>query len=148
MNQSLMMLITTCIFCNRADATISVIDSSTNTVTKTIAINPSNPSNTNPQDILYNPFNNLIYTANTGQGTVSVIDGVSGVVITTIDVESTPRDLEFNPSNTHVYVSNFGDQSVSVIDSISHTLITNLAVDSGPSDLEYNPFKRKHLCCS
>lgn len=62
---------------NSGSNTVSVINSTTNTVTKTIAINPSNPSNTNPQDILYNPLNSLIYTANTGQGTVSVIDGLS-----------------------------------------------------------------------
>ena len=39
---------------------VSVIDSSTNTVIKTI------PVQTNPQNILYNPFNNNMYVANTG----------------------------------------------------------------------------------
>ena len=58
---------------------------------------------------------NTIYVANTTGGTVSVIDGKTNTVTTTIPVGFQPRGAAADRKTNRVYVANFGGNTVSVI---------------------------------
>jgi YVTN family beta-propeller protein len=92
--------------------TVSVIDSSTNTVIHTIGGIGGFPSG-----IAFNPANNDMYV--TG-GTVSVIDSSSNTVVGTIPVGG--GAIAFNPANNDMYVTNPNTSTVSVIDSSSNAM--------------------------
>ena len=67
--------------------TVSVIDTATNTVLGTIAVGPD------PVGVAVNSNGNLVYVANNGSNTVSVIDttqGLLGAVTATITVGTSP----------------------------------------------------------
>lgn len=81
-------------------------------------------------NVIYaNPINNKIYIANLKDGTVSVIDGLTNEITTTIPVEDEPVCLSCNSYNAKIYVVNYGYpgiSSVSIIDSNADTLITTI----------------------
>ena len=58
---------------------------------------------------------NLVYVANSGDNTVSVIDGTDNKIIKNITVGKLPTKIAINPKNNEVYVANRGDNTVSVI---------------------------------
>src|SRR5215204_6423964 len=95
---------------NRDSGTVSVIDSTSNSVIKNITVGSS------PGQLLFNPSNNNIYVANAVSNTVSVIDSTN-MTANEIEVETSPVALEFNPSNNNMYVANRDSGTVSVIDS-------------------------------
>ena len=81
---------------------------------------------TNPTGIAVNPNTNDVYVTNSGDGTVSVIDGdsssptfntVIGAPITVgSGAGSDPIGVAVNPNTNNVYVTNFNDGTVTVID--------------------------------
>ena len=99
---------------NLSDGTVSVIDTSTNTVINTISISP------NPKSVAVSPDGTTVYVgcANPtgGNGTVSVIDSVLNAVIANITVGSNPSGVAITPDGTALYVANSNSSSVSVID--------------------------------
>ena len=56
-----------------------------------------------------------VYVTNDGSGTVSVINGATSTVTTTITVVFGPRGVAVNPLAGQVYVANSGSNTVSVI---------------------------------
>ena len=110
--------------------TVSVIDSSSNTVKKSINVEKF------PQSIEFNPSNDKIYVANLYSGTVSVIDEFNNV-IESIPVGTAPVSLEYNPSNDNIYV---GSNPVSVIDISSNNVIATIPTGPNALAIEYNPF--------
>src|SRR5215207_9445767 len=85
---------------NRDSGTVSVIDSTNNTVIRNITVGSS------PGPLVFNPSNNYIYVANAISNTISVIDSTNNTVIRNITVGSSPGPLVFNPSNNYIYVAN------------------------------------------
>jgi YVTN family beta-propeller protein len=96
---------------NRDSDSVSVIDSSTNTVIDTIQVGDS-PRDYSP---IFNPSNNDMYVANKHSHDVSVIDSSTNTVIDPISVGLSPYYLEYNPSNNDIYVANSNSNTVSVI---------------------------------
>ena len=68
-----------------------------------------------PLGVAFNPTDGNLYVANFNDGTVSVIDGSSNVVIDTISTGRGAQWLAFNPRNSSLYVTNSIDGTVSVI---------------------------------
>jgi YVTN family beta-propeller protein len=68
-----------------------------------------------PQTFTYNPTNNKFYCTNAGSDNVTVIDGATNSVITTIPVGDAPRAFAWNPVQNRTYVANNGSYSISVI---------------------------------
>jgi len=56
-----------------------------------------------------------VHVTNDGSGTVSVINGATSTVTTTITVVFGPRGVAVNPLAGQVYVANSGSNTVSVI---------------------------------
>jgi YVTN family beta-propeller protein len=84
---------------NRDSGTVSVIDSTNNTLLENVAVG------TEPIALEFNPSNNNIYVANVVSNSVSMIESMNNTVANTIDVGSLPMALIFNPSNDGVYVA-------------------------------------------
>src|SRR5258706_12487079 len=73
-----------------------------------------------------------VYVSNSLDNTVSVIDGGTNNVITTIPVGTQPEGLVVTPDGTKVYVANLLDNSVSVIDESSNSVIATVPVGVHP----------------
>jgi YVTN family beta-propeller protein len=94
---------------NFADNTVSVIDTTSNTVIDTIPVGGA------PGDIAYDRINQDMYVINEDDNTVSVIDTTSNTVIDTIPVGDLPAGIAYDPINNRMYVINENDSTVSVI---------------------------------
>ncbi len=83
---------------------------------------------------------NYIYVANSGDNTVSVINGASNAVVATIPVGTTPKGVAYNPTNNKVYVTN--TTTTSVIDPNTNTVVTTIP-SAGGCDVVVNPNTNK-----
>lgn len=99
---------------------------------------PSIPVGVNPTGVVISPDGRM-FVANTGSGTVSVIDTATGQRIDAapnssssmdIRVGVAPSALALSPDSTRLYVANTGSGTVSVIDTTTY-----LRVDANPSVL-------------
>ena len=99
------------------------------TVTATI------PVGTQPSGVAANPKTNTIYVPNSFDSTVSVINGRTNTVTTTIPVGSTaiPAGAAANPKTNTIYVANFDSNTVSVISGRTNTVTATVPV-TGPGE--------------
>jgi YVTN family beta-propeller protein len=104
---------------NISSNTISVIETSTNTVTKTLSTNA-------PFGLAITPDGNTLYVANQlSPGTVSVLSTGTGSVIQTLAVGNYPTGVAITPNGQQVYVTNNADGTVSVIDTATNQVLPN-----------------------
>jgi YVTN family beta-propeller protein len=120
---------------NFVGGTVSVIDTATNTLIDTDTSTPDIDPITvgiGPWGISVTPDGARAYVANSGSGTVSVIDTASNTLIDTdlstddidpITVGNGPAGISVTPNGAYAYVNNSGDGTVSVIDTTSNSLI-------------------------
>jgi YVTN family beta-propeller protein len=124
---------------NFSGASVSVIDTNTNTVITTI----NAPGVLNgPTDITYDPVHERMYVTNFNGNTVSVIDTETNTIIgSPIGVGALPVYVTFDPINQDMYVTNQGGTTVSVIDTLTNTVSTiQLAPNaSGLIGIAYDP---------
>jgi YVTN family beta-propeller protein len=73
------------------------------------------PVGLGPVRVATNPQTNTIYVTNSGDGTVSVINGKKNKVVATIPFGVMPQGIATNPQTNTVYVANIGSSSVSVV---------------------------------
>ena len=100
---------------NANSGTVSVIDTATNTVIKTITVG------SNPQDVAVSPDGTRAYVTDT-DGTVSVVNTATGSnVVTPITVDGTPVGVVVSPDGKHAYVTDGG--GLSVIDTATNTVV-------------------------
>src|SRR5947209_3588204 len=89
-------------------------------VTQTIAVGPQ-------------PFGvgdaggGLLYVANNGGSTVSIIDTAANALAGTVTVGSGPGEVATDPAAGRAYVGNFNDGTVSVINTASRSTIATLS---------------------
>ena len=86
-----------------------MINTATNTVSKTIAVG------FNPPGVTVSPDGTRVYVTSPQNNTVSVIETATNTVISTIAVGSNPFGVRISPDGNFVYVSNPYDRAVSVI---------------------------------
>ena len=81
----------------------------------------------------------FLYVANSGDGTVSVIDTATNMVVATVPVGVNPQGVAVTPDGTHVYVTNIGpcavpfgpcSGTVSVIHTATNTVVKTISVVS------------------
>jgi YVTN family beta-propeller protein len=109
---------------NFGGSTVSVIDSSTNTVVDTIVVGPG------PHSFAFNPSNNDMYVTISTSNTVSVIDSSTNEVVDTIPVGAFPLGIAFNPRNNDMYVANRDSNTVSVIATTTPTPTPQQAIQN------------------
>jgi YVTN family beta-propeller protein len=83
-----------------------------------------------PDFVAVNSTTNTIYSSNSGEATVSVIDGATNTPTATISVGGFPQGIAVNPATNQIYVALFNGLSstVSVIDGASNTVVTTIPV--------------------
>jgi len=92
-----------------------------------------------PAGIRINTETNLIYVSNSGDNTVSVIDGLDNQVIDTIVVGLLPKGVAINTASNRIYITNSVDNTVSVIDSEKNEVISTVDVGEKPLGIDVNP---------
>jgi YVTN family beta-propeller protein len=121
---------------NQGSASVSVIDTATNTVVGTPI-----PVGTTPREVAITPDGTRAYVTNSGSASVSVIDTASNSVVgAPIAVGTSPWGVAITPDGTRVYVANQGSASVSVIDTASNSVVgAPIAVGAGPRGIGITP---------
>ena len=100
---------------------------------------PFLPVGSYPVGIGINSVTNKLYVANQFSNSVTVIDGNTNTIETTIQVDNFPYDLEVNPYNNRIYVTNRGSNTVSVIDGSTNQRLSNINVGESPVGISINP---------
>ena len=80
---------------------------------------------------------------NWGLGTVTVIDGASNAVITTVEVADYPWNIAVDQTTNRIYVLNAPDGIISVIDGGNNKVIATVPVGFGPWDIDVNPITNR-----
>jgi YVTN family beta-propeller protein len=116
---------------NYNDATVSVMDGSSNAVVATISVGPG------PFSLAVNPVTNLIYVSNSGtpQGTgmsIMVIDGSSNTVTGTLPLVTYPGFIAVNPTTNMVYFTDqYASLFVAVMDGSTNQVVAQVLVKEG-----------------
>jgi YVTN family beta-propeller protein/VCBS repeat-containing protein len=94
-----------------------------------------------PEGVAVNPVTNLVYVANLGSNTVSVIDGeTSKIAAKPIPVGTRPWGVAVNPATNRVYVTNLGSNTVTVIDAATNAVVGSaIPVGRDPEGIAVNP---------
>lgn len=95
-----------------------------------------------PSGMAYNPTNNTIYVANSGNDTISVVDANTNTVISTISIPaSNPATIAYNTVSNTIYVTGNFSNEVYVIDCSTNLVIGSpIPVGVNPADISYNSF--------
>src|SRR5437867_4218561 len=117
---------------NSGSGTVSVIDSTSNTVIATVVVG------TGLANGIWNPANGNVYFCNQGSATVSVISSATNTVIATVSTPPQPHNMAFDFANGDVYVGSDGSNLVTVISSETNTVLALVAVGLFPGEVTYD----------
>jgi YVTN family beta-propeller protein len=125
---------------NRDGSSVSVIDTTTNTVVATVAVSPF-PFLNSPFGVAITPDGTRAYVTIPLEDSVAVIDTASNTVIGTVTLVagSGPVGVAITPDGTRAYVTNLFVNSVSVIDTASNTVLATVPVGLGPVAVVITP---------
>lgn len=119
---------------NEGDSTVSVVDTTNNSLVTTI------PVPMQVDHLTVNPTTNLIYvTAGHTANTVEVIDGTSNSIIATIAVGVGGFQIAVDPTINRIYTGNNTDGTVSVIDGNTNTVVDTISMPGAPTWLTADP---------
>lgn len=116
---------------NSGDNTVSVIDTSTDTVTTTISVGGQ------PCGVAISPDGTRVYVTNGADDTVSVIDAIGNVVIATVPIASgggaaPDEGIAITPDGLRLYVPGLGVDLVSVVDTTTLGVLTTIPSIGSP----------------
>ena len=95
---------------NRADNTVSIID------TDKLAVRSTVPVCQQPQDLTILPDSSKVFVACPGSNQLASIDLKSGRLLTLLDVGRLPIQLALKPDGGELFVSNFDGNSFSIVE--------------------------------
>jgi YVTN family beta-propeller protein len=117
---------------NTGSNSVSVIDTSTNTVKMTIGVGRSPVS----EAVSANTPNGVrLYVVNSGSNSVSVIDPSTNTVVATVAVGAVPGQVLVAPNGKKAYVANTNSASVSVIDTGTNQVVATIGVGALPAQM-------------
>jgi YVTN family beta-propeller protein/VCBS repeat-containing protein len=124
---------------NKSAGTVTVIDTTTNTVVGTINVGAT------PDGVVLKPDGSRLYVSSTDGNTVTVVNTTNNTVVATIAVAK-PSAMAINSSGSIVYVANYDAGTVTKIatstNAVSGTAVT-LPVGSHPTEITVSPDKTK-----
>lgn len=115
------------------------------------------PTGNGPIGNTVDPLTNTVYVTNLFDGTVSVFNGKTLNLKTTVNVGSAPTGVEVDPLLGKVYVANSGgwgvpgftpDNTISVISAWTNRLISTVTVGQGPAGVAVNVFTHQVYVCN
>jgi YVTN family beta-propeller protein len=118
---------------NYGGDTVSVVDTATNKVVKTINVGSS------PDAVLATPNGAYVYVANYWSNNVSVISTASRSVVKTVGVGQGPTSLAVTPGGGYVYVVDSLSGSVRVIKVATQTDVKVIRVNGSPEGVAITP---------
>lgn len=118
---------------NAGSNTVSVLNTSSNSVTATIPVGP------NPVSVAVSPSGSRAYVTNAGSNSVSVIDTSALTVIQNVTVGGNPVSVAITPDGSQVYVANARSNSVSVINTSTNTVSATIPVGFIPLKVAVTP---------
>jgi YVTN family beta-propeller protein len=92
-----------------------------------------------PCAIAVNSKAGILYVANYGDNTVTVIDANTGKARATVRVGDHPKGIAFDPKGKLVYVANTSSDSVTVIDAENNAVLATLPAGKSPYALAVVP---------
>jgi YVTN family beta-propeller protein len=120
---------------NQDSYTVSVIDTTTNTITATIDVE------NDPFGVAVSPDGKKVYMTN--YFGVSIIDTATNTVTDTPYLGSNPKGVAVSSDGKKVYVTNNNDDTVSVIDISTDTVTATVSVGSNPIGVVVTPDGKK-----
>ena len=114
---------------NHNSDTLSVIDSTTYAVIKTITAGDG------PNGVAYNSKNGYIYIADRNTNKVRVIRASDYAFVKEIVVGSQPDGVAANNVSNKIYVANYGSGTVSIINGSTNTVEKTVTVGSEPANI-------------
>jgi len=119
---------------NTSSNDVSVIDTATDTVVKTISVSAT------PSELVITPDGKKVYVLLSSTSKTEVIDTATDTVIKTISsVGSVPLQMAVTPDSARVYLSNLFSGNVDVIDTVTDTILTTISVSSTGGRLAVMP---------
>jgi YVTN family beta-propeller protein len=115
--------------------TVKVIDAATFQVIDSIEVGSG------AFGVAVNPVTNRVYVTNESDGTMSVLDGASNTVISTVFLgfQTFPEGIGVDPTTNRIYVSHAGVGVMRVIDGVTNTEIGQIFVGGFSTDAQPNP---------
>ena len=98
--------------------------------------------------VAVDPFRDIFYSSDTNQqsssgtGTVSVYNGKTNALTTSVSLEGWPALVVEDPLTFTVYASNYPENTVDIIDGSNNRMTASVAVGSGPQYLTDDPINR------
>ena len=111
------------------DATIDLLDTTTNTITGRL------PVAANPHWVAFS--GDRAYVANHESNLVTVMDAGTGATLATVPVGVSPHALAPSPDGARVAVANYDDASVSIVDTATDQVVATPVVGAGPQYVSY-----------
>jgi YVTN family beta-propeller protein len=105
---------------NRANSSVSVIDTVNNSVIQTIKVGQD------PWGVAVHPDGSPAYVTHNKDTSVWVIDTATNSVIQTIPVEHSSSEVAVHPDGSRAYITAMNDSSVSVIDTVNIRVIQKI----------------------
>ena len=118
---------------NETDNTISVIDTTTLEVTRTI------PTGERPRGITFAHDGSVAYVCASDSDTVQVIDPVTGDVLHNLPSGEDPEQFVLAPDGKHLYIANEDDAITTVVDVESRKVVAQINVGIEPEGMAVSP---------
>lgn len=118
---------------NETDNTISVIDTDTLEVTRTI------PTGERPRGITFAHDGSVAYVCASDSDTVQVIDPVTGTVLHNLPSGEDPEQFVLAPDGKHLYIANEDDAITTVVDVESRKVVAQINVGIEPEGMAVSP---------
>ena len=119
---------------NEKDNTLSVIDTATDEVIKTI------PVGKRPRGIVLSKDFSKLYICASDSNTVQVLDIKSGALLpNTLPSGDDPEQFDLAPNNKHLYIANENDAAVTVVDTDSRTVVKQFDTGVEPEGIAVSP---------
>jgi YVTN family beta-propeller protein len=96
-----------------------------------------NDSNIWPVGILYDPYNGLVYVADNGNNSITVINPTTMSVVDTIDVNGSPIRMALDPTNQLIYVTLSSSNQVAVLNPSTNAIVHYIPVGPSPLGIIY-----------
>jgi len=126
------------VYVSMLNDSVAVVNPVTNQVVQLIGVGSQ------PKGMAINPVTRKLYVANSGSGSVSVIDLATHAVLTTEFLYSNaPERVAVDPVINRIYVAGYGNFLLDRIDGNTDTNIGYLSVNCAyPNDVAINPVNR------
>ena len=120
---------------NYESGTVSIIDSENMIIKDTILINNGN---SNPAQIVVDSNRHLVFVSDKISGILTILDGVNGDLISSMDIGDSLWDLAINEKNGKLYVSDLIKNQIIIVDTENLEVIKSIPIYQSPWSIVIN----------